>query len=139
MAELKTRPSRASVQDFLGELADLQQRRDCRRLAQIMRAATGRRATLWGASIVGYGRYRYRNTQGEAEWPIVGFSPRKRSISVYIMSGFTPFPDLLRKLGKHSTGKSCLYIKRLADVDEAVLIELIEGAVAYMREHYRCS
>ena len=92
---------------------------------------------MWGASIVGYGSYHYRYASGrEGEWFLTGFSPRKQNISVYIMPGFGSFDRLLGKLGKYKTGKSCLYIKRLADVDEKVLDRLIDESVGHMRRKY---
>lgn len=137
MGELKTRPTAASVTAFLGGIDDPAARRDVKRIGAMMRKATGARAKMWGDSIVGYGRYRYSNTAGkDFEWMLTGYSPRAQSISVYIMSGFEGMKPLLKKLGKHKTGKSCLYLKSLADVDEAVLAELIEVSVARMRERY---
>ena len=92
---------------------------------------------MWGPSIVGYGKYHYRYSSGrEGDWMLVGFSPRKQNLSVYIMPGFKSFASLLRRLGKYKTGKSCLYINSLADVDEAVLEQLISESVKLMRERY---
>ena len=103
----------------------------------MMRKATGCRAKMWGKDIVGYGKYHYKYASGrEGDWMLVGFSPRKRNLSVYIMPGFDPFAALLDKLGKYKTGRSCLYINSLADVDEAVLEELIAESVKTMRERY---
>ena len=103
----------------------------------MMRAATGSRARMWGTSIVGYGSYHYQYASGrEGDWMLVGFSPRKQNLVVYIMPGFDRFARLLEKLGKYKTGKSCLYIKRLADIDEAVLERLISDSVADMRSRY---
>ena len=102
-----------------------------------MRKATGSRARLWGSNIVGYGQYHYKYASGrEGDWMLVGFSPRKHSLSIYIMPGFEPYAALMKKLGKYKTGKSCLYINSLADVDEAVLEQLIAESVATMRERY---
>ena len=137
MAELKTRPTRASVTAFVDAIDDPQKRKDVKRIATMMRQATGARACMWGDAIVGYGRYRYTNTAGkDFEWMLTGYSPRKQAISVYIMCGFDGFKDLMTRLGKHKTGKSCLYIKRLSDVDEKVLAELIAASVKRMRERY---
>ncbi len=103
-----------------------------------MRNATGKRAKMWGTSIVGYGTYLYSNSAGKNyEWPITGFSPRKQALTVYIMPGFSQFGALMKNLGKYKTGKSCLYIKRLADVDEDVLQKLIDGSVKRMRKTYK--
>jgi hypothetical protein len=93
---------------------------------------------MWGPSIVGFGVYEYSNTSGEnMEWPITGYSPRKQALSVYIMPGFDRFESLMKKLGKYKTGRSCLYIKRLSDVDEKVLQQLISASVKRMRQVYK--
>ena len=137
MAELKTRQNDASVTAFLAAIADPGLRADARKIAAMMRAATGSRPRMWGASIVGYGSYHYVYASGrEGDWPIVGFSPRKQNISIYIMAGFAGSENLLSRLGKHKTGKSCLYIKRLDDVDEAVLRKLVDGSIMYIRNKY---
>ena len=137
MAELKTRQNDASVTAFLAAIADPGLRADARKIAAMMRAATGSRPRMWGASIVGYGSYHYVYASGrEGDWPIVGFSPRKQNISIYIMAGFAGSEKLLSRLGKHKTGKSCLYIKRLDDVDEAVLRKLVDGSIRYIRNKY---
>ena len=137
MAELKTKQNTASVTAFLGDVVDRQQRADAKKISAMMRTATGSRAKMWGTSIVGFGSYHYKYASGqEGDWPIVGFSPRKQNLSLYIMPGFGQFDNLMSKLGKHKTGRSCLYIKRLADVDEAVLEKLIGGSVKHMRQKY---
>ena len=92
---------------------------------------------MWGENIVGFGSYHYKYASGqEGDWPLVGFSPRKQNLSIYIMPGFGQFDKLMARLGKHKTGRSCLYIKRLADVDETVLRKLIDGSVKRMRKLY---
>lgn len=137
MAELKTRPTRASVTAFMAAIEDRQMRADAKQVAAMMRRATGKRATMWGPGIVGYGRYHYRYASGrEGEFMITGFAPRKQALTVYIMPGFGRFDKLMSKLGKYKTGKSCLYIRRLADIDEAVLERLIRESVEYMRKQY---
>lgn len=137
MAENKTKATGASVADFMKSIDDRQMRADARKVAAMMRRATGKRARMWGTSIVGYGTYHYRYESGrEGDYMITGFSPRKQALSVYIMPGFKPFPKLMKKLGKYKTGKSCLYIKRLSDVDEDVLEQLIDASVQRMRENY---
>ena len=137
MAENKTRPTKASVSAFLASIDDPEKRRDARKIGAMMRRATGRRATLWGPSIVGYGRYRYRYDSGRSgEFMLTGYSPRKQAMTVYIMPGFDAYAALLKRLGKHKTSKSCLYIKRLSDVDEDVLEELIVRSVDVMRARY---
>ena len=137
MADNKTRPTRASVTAFMSAIGDRRMRADAKKVAAMMRRATGKRARMWGPSIVGYGSYHYRYASGrEGDFMITGFSPRKQALTVYIMPGFSRFEGLMSKLGKCKTGKSCLYIKRLADVDEAVLERLIGESVRYMRAHY---
>ncbi len=138
MAELKTRPTKSSVTKFVNSIEDTQKRTDAKKVAAMMRKATGKRATMWGTSIVGFGVYQYTNSAGkDFEWPITGFSPRKQALTVYIMPGFSHFDALMEKLGKYKTGKSCLYIKRLSDIDEKVLQKLIDGSVKRMRKAYK--
>jgi len=137
MAKNKTRPTRASVTAFMAAIRDPGMRADAKKVAAMMRRATGERARMWGPSIVGYGKYHYRYESGrEGDFMITGFSPRKQALTIYIMPGFSRFRDLMAKLGKYKTGKSCLYIKRLADVDETVLERLIGESVSYMRAQY---
>ena len=138
MAQRKTQKTTLSVTDFLNGIADKRKRADCKAISRMMRAATGNRATMWGSSIVGYGSYHYKYASGrEGDFFECGFSPRAQNISIYIMPGFKGFGPLMKKLGKHKTGKSCLYIKRLEDVDEAVLAKLIEESVKAMRRKYK--
>ena len=137
MAELKTRPTKASVSAFINGIDDKQKRADARKVASMMRRATGSRARMWGDSIVGYGSYRYTNTQGkDLEWMLTGFSPRKQALTIYVMPGFSEYESLMTRLGKYKTGKSCLYIKRLSDVNEKVLEQLIGRSVGTMRKRY---
>ena len=138
MADNKTRPTRASVTAFMAAIEDRKMRADAKQVAAMMRRATGKRARMWGPSIVGYGSYHYRYASGrEGDYMITGFSPRRQALTIYIMPGFDRFQGLMSKLGKYTTGKSCLYIKRLADVDETVLEQLIRESVEYMRAHYQ--
>jgi len=133
MAEAKTQPTKASVAAFLAAIPDEQRRKDCKAVAKLMQEVTGAKPVLWGTSIVGFGTYRYRSASGrEGDWPVTGFSPRKNDLTLYIMPGFDRYADLLARLGKHRTGKSCLYLKRLADVDLAVLKEIIGTSVGAM-------
>lgn len=137
MAKLKTKPTRASVTAFINGIEDSRKKSDAKKVAAMMRRATGARAAMWGPSIVGYGKYTYTNTAGkDLEFMLTGFSPRKQALTVYIMPGFAKFDALMKKLGKHKTGKSCLYIKSLSDVDEAVLEDLIVASVDDMRRRY---
>lgn len=133
MAEPKTLPTKASVAAFIAAVPDEQRRKDCQVVAKLMQAATGEKPVLWGTSIVGFGTYRYKYASGrEGDWPVVGFSPRSRDLTLYIMPGFDGFAELLPKLGKHRRSVSCLYLKRLADVDLAVLEKIIAGSVRAM-------
>jgi hypothetical protein len=137
VAENKTKPTKASVTAFVNSIEDPQKRADARKVAAMMRRATGKRARMWGSSMVGYGTYHYKYESGrEGDFMVTGFSPRKQALTVYIMAGFGRFAPLLKKLGKYKTGKSCLYIKRLSDVDEEILERLINESVAYMRDTY---
>lgn len=134
---MKTTPTKASVTEYLKSVEDPQKRKDCRAIAKMMRAATGKRATMWGDSIVGFGRYHYKYESGrEGDFFLTGFAPRKQNLTVYVMNGFDGQDRLMKRLGKFKTGRSCLYIKRLADVDPEVLEELIHASVEAMREKY---
>ena len=130
MAELKTKETSASVEKFLNNVADEQRREDCFRLLEIMKAATKAEPAMWGTSIVGFGSYQYAYKNGRAlEWFLTGFSPRKQDLTLYIMPGLERYPELMKKLGKHKTGKSCLYIKKLEDVDLPTLKQLIKRSL----------
>lgn len=132
MSEPKTRPTGASVQAFLDQQPQAR-RADCTAIVEIMQAATGEPATLWGASIVGFGRYNQAYAGGKTmEWLLIGFSPRKSELVLYVLTGSKAQDALLAQLGKHKTGKSCLYIKTLADVDREVLTQLVRAAVEEM-------
>lgn len=138
MAENKTRPTKLSVTAFVNSIEDKRKRADIKKVSAMMRKATGERAKMWGTSIVGFGEYHYKYASGrEGDFMLVGFSPRKNEMTLYIVAGFTKFDRLMKKLGKYRTGKSCLYIKRLSDIDESVLQELIDQSVAYMRKTYK--
>jgi hypothetical protein len=137
MAEIKTQPTKVSVTDFINSIDDREKRSDARNVAAMMRRATGKRARMWGTSIVGFGTYQYKYASGrEGDFFLTGFSPRKQALTVYIMAGFSRFDRLMKKLGKHKKGKSCLYVKRLADVDQGVLEQLINESVKFMRKNY---
>ena len=137
MAKMKTTPTEASVDAYIDAVEDAQKREDCRAVAAMMAEVTGAPARMWGSSIVGFGSYHYRYASGrEGDFMETGFAARKRELTLYVMAGFSEYGDLLAKLGKHKTGKSCLYIKRLADVDEDVLREVVERSVAWIRARY---
>lgn len=126
MAELKTRPTSSSVKSFLDSIPDESRRRDCRKLVPIMKRATGASPKMWGPSIVGFGEYHYRYESGrEGDWFLAGFSPRKNDLTLYIVAGFDGFADLMKRLGKHKTGKSCLYVRSLEDIDLEALEKLV--------------
>ena len=135
MAEMKTKPSSDSVEQFLAGVADPARRDDCRVLLGLMRRITGEEARMWGPSIVGFGRYHYKYDSGrEGDWFLTGFSPRKSDLTVYITPGLHRYPDLLKRLGKHKNGKSCLYLKRLAEVDLGILERLVAASIRDIRE-----
>ena len=137
MAEPKTHQTEASVEDFLNAVESEQRREDGFRILEIMRQITGEEPAMWGPSIVGFGAYHYTYASGrEGDWPVVGFSPRKRNLTLYIMDGFDTYDALLAKLGKHKIGKSCLYINKLADVDMDVLKDLITQSIAHVKATY---
>lgn len=138
MSDMKTQPTETSVENFLHSIDDADRRRDCLRVLEIMKSATGADPKIWGTSMVGFGTYHYRYESGrEGDWFLTGFAPRKNNLTLYIMAGFDRYDALLRKLGKFKTGKSCLYVKRLADVDEAVLRDLVAASVKHMKQTYR--
>ena len=135
MSELKTQKNEVSVEDFLNSVEPEKKRKDSFAILEIMRQVTGEEAVMWGSSIIGFGSYHYKYASGrENEWFLVGFSPRKQNLTLYIMSGFDNYDALLSDLGKYKTGKSCLYINKLEDVDEGNLRKLIKQSVDHMIE-----
>ena len=133
MAKNKTVANTASVKEFLDAVEDPQKKEDSYTLLELMSQITGEPPVMWGPSIVGFGQYHYKYESGrEGDMLLTGFSPRKQNLTLYIMAGFERYEDLMKKLGKHSTGKSCLYIKKLSDVDMEVLTEIISTSF----EHY---
>jgi hypothetical protein len=129
MAENKTRATDADVEAFIDGIADEQVRTDCRELLSLMGEATGAPPVMWGTSIVGFGDVHHRYASGrEGDWFIIGFAPRKRTLTLYLTGGLENHAEKLSRLGKHSTGVGCLYVKRLSDVDRAVLGEIIVTA-----------
>jgi len=135
MSENKTRPTDQSVIDFLNKVDHKTRREDGFAVLEMMEDITGEEAVLWGSSIVGFGSYHYKYESGrEGDMPLVGFSPRKQSMTLYIMPGFDAYEDMLAELGKHKLGKACLYINKLADVDDDVLRSLIKRAYTHMKE-----
>ena len=135
MAELKTRKTNASVKKFLDGIADEGKRRDSRVVVDLMKEITKEKPKMWGPSIVGFGDAHYKYESGrEGDWFLTGFSPRKQSLTLYITSGFSRYEALLKKLGRFTTGKSCLYIKTLEDVDLKTLRQLISQSVKHMKK-----
>lgn len=136
-ANNKTVANSGSVTDFINGVEPLDKRADSEQILQMMTDISGEEPVMWGASIVGFGTYHYVYDSGrEGDFMKVGFSPRKQNLTLYIMPGFDRYDDLLSRLGRHKLGKSCLYIKRLSDVDTDVLRELIKISYDYMTEKY---
>jgi hypothetical protein len=143
--EAKTKPTNSSVDDFLKANASGQKLEDCLALIELMEKVTGKNATMWGSAIVGFGKYHYKYDSGlEGDAGIVGFSPRKTNITIYISSGFGEYmnqsgtvKNLMEKLGKYKTGKVCLYIKKLSDINLDILEEIIKDCVKYMKNNYQ--
>ena len=137
MAELKTKINDADVEAFLNNVENVKRREDSFRVLVIMEEITGLKPKMWGTSMVGFGSYHYKYDSGrEGDWPLVAFSPRKQSLSLYLMSGFTSFEKLMSKLGKYKTGKGCLYVNKLEDVDEGVLRSLIVQSILAIKKLY---
>lgn len=136
MAELKTKLNDASVSAFLAK-AGAGRESDCRTVAALMQKATGAPPKMWGSAIVGFGSYTYTYANGKTgDWPLAGFSPRKQNLTLYLMSGFAGHEELMAGLGKFKTGKSCLYVNSLADIDMKVLEKLIKASVKHMKAKY---
>jgi hypothetical protein len=129
-AEIKTKQTDASVDDFLNGVADEEQRADAKKIVKMMRRVTGDKPKMWGSAIIGFGNRVYTSpaTGREVDWMKIGFSPRKGSLSLYVLNGSTSQAKFLEKLGKYKTGKGCLYVKRLSDVDEGILEKVISSA-----------
>ena len=136
MVEAKTKPTKASVDKFIKSQPDAQVRKDCAVISKLMSEATGEEPKMWGPSIIGFGSYHYKYATGrEGDMPIVGFSPRKQNLTLYVFMYGKEQADLLKKLGKHTTGKWCLYIKRLSDVDLPTLKKIIKVSVQRLKTH----
>src|SRR5437762_8950859 len=134
MADNKTKPTNLSVAAFIDAITDEAKRADAKTLVNLMQSMTGEKPKMWGPSIIGFGSYHYTYDSGrEGDMPIIGFSPRKAATVLYIPRGFSGSETLVAKLGKYTTGKGCLYIKKLTDVDQKVLERLVAKSVATMR------
>ena len=137
MAENKTKATDASVEDYIASRASAQQQVDCQELMALLHRVTGEPPTMWGPSIVGYGRYRYTYESGRTgEVPVVGFAIRGRELVLYVTTASDAQQALLARLGPHKMGKSCLYVKRMGDLDVGVLAQIVEGSVAEVRQRY---
>lgn len=133
--EIKTKMNDASVTKFINSVTDEQKRKDSLEILKLMNQITKEEPKMWGTSIVGFGSYRYKGKSGrEGDWMLIGFSPRKQNLTLYLMHGFDTHADLLRKLGKFTTGMGCLYIKSLDDVDRKVLKQLVQASVQRMKK-----
>lgn len=139
MAELKTKQTNASVKDFVNSFADTEQKRkDSFELIKLMQQVTGHKPKMWGPSIIGFGMYHYKSDRSsqKGDWPLVGFSPRKAAISLYVYTGSKEHAHLLKDLGKFKMGKACIYVKRLSDINREVLITLMRETIAFLQTKY---
>ena len=137
MKENKTKLNDASVMDFLNGVEDEKRKADALVVLEMMKRLTKEAPKMWGTSLVGFGTYHYKSPSGrEGDWFITGFSPRKQNLTLYIMNGFQRYDELMSQLGKYTTGKSCLYIKKLEDIDQGILEKLIVESVNYMKNKY---
>lgn len=139
MAELKTQQTNADVQDFIRAFADTEQKKqDSFELLRFMQEVTGFEPKMWGTSIIGFGKYHYKSERSrqEGDWPLVGFSPRKSAISLYVYSGCAGQEDLLTTLGKFKMGAACIYVKKLSDINMEVLKKLMVSTVEHLQSKY---
>jgi hypothetical protein len=136
---IKTHVSDASVTDFINSFANTDQKKqDSFELIKIMEKATGHPPKMWGPSIIGFGKYHYKSEKSrqEGDWPVAGFSPRKAAISLYVYSGAEGQKELLEKFGKFTMGKGCIYVKKLEDIDQKVLVQLIKSTIKFLQKKY---
>lgn len=137
MAELKTQKNDGDIVEFLHGVDNEERRKDCFKLLELFQQWTKETPKMWGNSIVGFGDYHYKYDSGrEGDWFLTGFSPRKQNLTMYITAGFSEYDDIMQSLGKYKTGSSCLYVKRLSDIDLDQLKTLVEKSVSYMKERY---
>jgi len=138
MGTIKTTVNDASVEDFINSATDKTKVQDSFTLLELLKNITGEKPMMWGTSIIGFGQYHYKSERSrqEGDWPLIAFSPRKQSLTLYIMPGFGDYKELLKDLGKHKTSVGCLYISRLADVDLSVLKRLIKKCHMDMKKMY---
>ena len=137
MAELKTKQTNESFVKFLNTIEDEGKRKDCFQIAEMMKKVSKCEPRMWGPGIIGFGNYHYKYESGrEGDMCMIGFSPRKQNITLYLMGAIANHPDLLEKLGKHTTGKGCLYIKKLSDIDPDILSRVIKNSFVFMKNKY---
>ena len=142
MAELKTKEHDANVMDFIDSFTHTEKmKQDSVELLQLMQAVSGYEPKMWGNSIIGFGKYHYKSerSQQQGDWPLIGFSPRKAAISLYVYDGCDEQDELLKKLGKFKMGKACIYVKKLSDINKNVLAELIESTIRFLQNKYPIS
>lgn len=139
MAELKTKSTNARAEDFLDTITPEQKRQDSFELLALFKKVTKKPPVMWGTSIVGFGKYHYKSERSrqEGDWPLVGFSPRKQNLTLYVIADFPKLENLLKKLGKHKRSVGCLYVNKLSDVDREVLEEIVRESFEYCKEHYK--
>ena len=138
MAENKTKPNEKSIDDFLNQIDDDKKREDSITILNLLQKITKEKPVMWGDSLIGFGTYHYKYASGrEGDYFLTGFSPRKQNLTIYIMPGLERYPELTEKLGKYKTGKSCLYINKLEDIDLVVLKKLIKQSIADMKKAYK--
>src|SRR5690606_31051664 len=136
MAEIKTKQTDADVHDFINAFADTEQKKkDSFELLKLMQDSTGYEPKMWGPSIIGFGQYHYESEKSsqKGDWPLVGFSPRKAAISLYVYTGSSGQDELLKELGKFKMGKACIYVKKLSDINQVVLKKLMESTIEYLK------
>ena len=138
MVELKTLPNDASVKEFLDNVPEQVKKSDSFALLELFTKITGQKPKMWGTNIIGFGQYHYKSEKNkqEGDWPLIGFSPRKQNLTLYLMLGFANYQDLLQDLGKHKTSVGCLYINKLTDVDLSILKKLIQRSYLEMKKKY---
>lgn len=140
-AQLKTQKNEASVEGFLNSIKEEQKRADAFRIMELMQKACKEEPKMWGPAIIGFGDYTYKYESGrEGDWFLMGFSPRKQNLTIYIMTGYERHPDIMSRLGKFKTGKSCLYINKMSDINEKALKELLDAAMKdlkLMKENFK--
>ena len=137
LVEIKTKPTTASVEDFINAVPDEQKRKDSYELIGLMEQVSGFKAKMWGPSIIGFGSYHYKYASGhEGDAPLLGFSPRKAAISLYVSTGESGQDDLLKDLGKFTMGKACIYVKKLSDINQDSLVKLMKNTMMLTTEKY---